>query len=164
MNGWTVDQCIQSAEELAKHVFEPRNLLRLPFAWIAPVHRLWQVITSILLDCKYPSYKLEDGLQRMFGEDRTILDYSVATKNGQFIGMTVTTTEDPVTYTLTNYNSCGERSYEIGGNFTLSPSLHVLIQARLPTVTTQSWSKCRAIVGIVSHSSGIVISIIQIQR
>ena len=105
LNRWSVDECIALSEGLAKKVFQPRVLDALPLTWIPSVRRLWQMIALVLLDAKYPSAALEEQLQLLFGAAETIRDHSIAIKKGQFLGFTLTTTEDVKTYLVTNYDN-----------------------------------------------------------
>lgn len=115
INGWPLEDCIASSEALAKVVFKPRDVSQLPLAWIRPVHNFWQLLLSLVLDSRYPSKRLETTLQKLFGSKRSIMDHSVASKMGQFVGMPITT-GDGRTYIVTNYNGVGQRSDGLGKN------------------------------------------------
>jgi len=109
-----VEDCIASSEALARLVFRPRQVSQLPLAWIPPVHAMWQLLLSVALDSRYPAKGLEKTLQKLFGSKRSIMDHSMATEMGQFIGMPVTSTVDASTYIITNYNGVGRRKDKAG--------------------------------------------------
>lgn len=65
---------------------------------------LWRLVLSVLFDSRYSAERLEDMLKGIFGCERGFMDRSIATENGQYIGMPITTTNDASTYLVTNYN------------------------------------------------------------
>jgi hypothetical protein len=104
VNGWSVDKCADSFEQLAKLAFQPRPSPSIPI--ISP---MVDFLVSFFADGRYSAVNLEAALQDTFGHDRSILDCSRATATGTRIGLPVTTIRDVSTCVFTNYNGVGVR-------------------------------------------------------
>ncbi|KAK1991677.1 FabD/lysophospholipase-like protein [Colletotrichum falcatum] len=96
LNGWTVEECIASFESLASHAFTPRRLPAVPL--VRPLLRvlmslplvpaLVRLAALLAFDSRYPSWPMEEALRRVFGAEKSIVDYSPANATGTMVGMT----------------------------------------------------------------------------
>ncbi len=102
-NGWSVEDCIDHFEYLAKQAFELHHFSY--FRWLS---RLRAILISLITDGIYPAHNLEVVLQEVFGSNKSILDCSSATSMGIKIGITVSTMK-PAPFIFTNYNGLGDR-------------------------------------------------------
>jgi hypothetical protein len=106
INGWSIDDCTDIFEKLAKLAFQRRKVLNLPF-----LPRILELLISYLSDGIYPPEHIEEALKQVFGANRGILDYSHATTTGTRVGLPVATVDEkPSCRIFTNYNGVGERS------------------------------------------------------
>jgi hypothetical protein len=104
INGWSVQQCTEIFERLARVAFQPR-----PSSGIPIISKFLDFLISFFSDARYPADNLEAALQDAFGRDRSILDCSKATAAGTRVGLPVTTIRDTSTCIFTNYNGVGMR-------------------------------------------------------
>jgi hypothetical protein len=104
--GWSVEDCIDYYERLAKQVFELHHFTC--FRWLSWLFWLRAILFSPITDGIYPARNLEAALQELFGSDENILDCSSATAMGTKIGITVSTMK-PEPFIFTNYNGLGDR-------------------------------------------------------
>ncbi|KAK2036226.1 FabD/lysophospholipase-like protein [Colletotrichum somersetense] len=117
LNGWTVDECIASFESLASHAFTPRRVPAIPL--VRPLLRvlmrlplvpaLVRLVALLAFDSRYPSRPMEEALRRVFGAEKSIVDYSPANTTGTMVGMTVATVQDANACVFTSYNGVGQR-------------------------------------------------------
>jgi hypothetical protein len=105
-NGWSVEDCIEYFERLAKQVFELHYFAQL--RWLSWLFWLRAILFSPITNGIYPARNLEAVLQEIFGSDKNILDCSSATAIGNKIGITVSTMK-PELFIFTNYNRLGNR-------------------------------------------------------
>ncbi len=106
INGWSIEDCIDHFERLAKQAFERRY-----FSYLQWLFRLRTILISLITDGIYPARNLEAILQNVFGSDKSILDCSGATAMGSKIGITVSSMK-PQPFLFTNYNGLGDREGE----------------------------------------------------
>ena len=114
--GWSIEKCIERAENFAKFAFQPRLVSRIP-AFIPKIPGLSAFVSfliSYFADGCYSADYLEKILQEEFGKERSILDCSNATATGTRIGIPVTTIQDTTTCIFTNYNAIGTRPLKCG--------------------------------------------------
>jgi hypothetical protein len=110
INGWSIDDCTDKFEKLAKLAFQRRKVLNLPF-----LPRPLELLISYFADGLYPPENIEAALKQVFGTNRSILDYSHATTTGTRVGLPVATVDEkPSCRIFTNYNGVGERVKEQG--------------------------------------------------
>ncbi|KAK5189104.1 hypothetical protein LTR96_010884 [Exophiala xenobiotica] len=121
ISGWTVDDCANLFESLAKRAFRPRWISHVPVMSRIPVlSHIVQFLVSYLADGLYPAHHLEGALKEVFGSEMGILDYSHATAIGAKVGIPVTTVLETDSCLFTNYNGTGPRPQDCG---TLIPEL-----------------------------------------
>jgi hypothetical protein len=107
--GWSVEDCIEYFEQLAKQVFELYDFAHLCWlSWLSWLSWLRAILFSPITNGIYPARNLEAVLQEIFGSDRNILDCSSTTTIGNKIGITVSTIK-PEPFIFTNYNRLGDR-------------------------------------------------------
>ncbi len=110
INGWSIDDCTETFEKLAKLAFQRRKVFNFPF-----LPRALELLVSYFADGIYPPENIEAALKQVFGTDRSILDYSDATATGTRVGLPVATVDErPSCRIFTNYNGVGERAKEQG--------------------------------------------------
>ncbi|KAF1948543.1 patatin-like phospholipase-like protein [Byssothecium circinans] len=108
INGWSIDDCTDIFEKLAKLAFQRRKVLNLPF-----LPRVLELLISYFADGLYPPENIEAALKQVFGANRSILDASHATATGTRVGLPVATVDKkPSCRIFTNYNGVGERVKE----------------------------------------------------
>jgi hypothetical protein len=95
--GFSVEDCIDLYERLAKQAFE----LHLS-------SYLQAILISLFTNRIYPARNLEAPLQEVFSIDEGILECSIATAMGTKIGI-VASTMKPEPFLFTNYNGLGHR-------------------------------------------------------
>jgi len=122
VNGWSVDKCAESFEQLAKLAFQSRPSPRIPI--LSPIANF---LVSFFADGRYSPDNLEAALQDTFGHDRSILDCSRATAIGTRIGLPVTTIRDVSTYVFTNYNGVGARPLGCGESLLMLRCFHLTL-------------------------------------
>jgi hypothetical protein len=105
IKGWTVTDCIDHFERLARLAFE-KCRFHIPL-----LSDILAFLTSLATDRRYSASNLEHALQEFFDRDRSILDYSSATASGTKVGVVVSSIE-PRPFVFTNYNGLGERNLE----------------------------------------------------
>lgn len=108
------------AETIAEHTFRGRDVSALPLGWTGAGRRLWRCLITLLTDSKYSSANLEASLKAVFGEARTLSDWTVANEMGLHVGMPVTTVEDTATFVATNDGGAGNPEDTVGTSFPLS--------------------------------------------
>ena len=81
---------------------------------------------SLFKDSLYPSQNINGALKEQFGEDNTLLDYSVATARDAKVAVTVTGVPNGE-YVITNYNGVGSKDFRQGYRHALpkDPSLSI---------------------------------------
>lgn len=104
VNGWPIEDCISSFENLAHLAFKPR-----PSNWIPFLSKIYEFAISLLVDSRYPARNLEAALRMVFGSTRSIIDCSKASEMGAKVGMPVTTIRDVSACVFTTYNGVGKR-------------------------------------------------------
>lgn len=104
VNGWSVEECIASFENLACLAFQPRRSF-----WIPVFSKVYDFLLSLLVDGRYPARNLETALRGVFGPTRSIMNCSKASETGTLVGVPVTTIRDVSTCVFTNYNGVGKR-------------------------------------------------------
>lgn len=109
INGWSVEDCIASFEDLSRLAFKPSLS-----CWIPILSNLYAFISSLLFDSKYSAGNLETALRMAFGSTRSIMDCSKASEFGTLVGMPVTTIRDVRPCISTNYNGAGKRDNNSG--------------------------------------------------
>lgn len=120
INGSSIEESNERFEALAKHVFQRREILNIPFfpRFLHPLpslFRILELLISYFADGLYPSQKIDEALKQVFGADRSILDISRAFASGTLVGLPVATTDDkPTCRIFTNYNGVGERINHLG--------------------------------------------------
>jgi hypothetical protein len=115
INGWSVDDCANAFESLARKAFKPRGFLHIPVLPHIPIlSHILEFLVSYLADGLYPADDLEAALKDVFGDDRSILDYSHATAIGAKVGLPVTTILETDPCIFTNYNGVGTRPQDCG--------------------------------------------------
>ena len=127
INGWSVDDCANVFERLAKKAFKPRWFSRMPLLSQIPVFsHILVFIVTYLADGLYPPEDLEAALREVFGSKRSILDYSHATAIGAKVGLPVTTILETDSCLFTNYNGVGARPQDSGiPAYDMVPSEHI---------------------------------------
>ncbi|KAM7210560.1 hypothetical protein V8F06_014060, partial [Rhypophila decipiens] len=68
VNGWPVEDCISSFENLVRLAFQTR-----PSNWIPFLSKIYELIISLLVDSRYPARNLEAALRMVFGSTRSII-------------------------------------------------------------------------------------------
>jgi hypothetical protein len=109
INGWSIDESTEAFEKLAKVAFKRRGVLDIPF-----LSRIHELLKAYFADGLYPAENIEAALQAVFGKDKSILDYSHATKIGARVGLPVATIREPSSCIFTNYNGVGTRDEDQG--------------------------------------------------
>jgi hypothetical protein len=74
INRWSIDESTQTFERLAKSAFKQRKVLNIPI--LSYIHEL---LASYLDDGLYLAKNLEAALEKVFGTDKSFLNYSHAT-------------------------------------------------------------------------------------
>lgn len=92
-----MEDCIAVYERVAKQAFAP-HLISSYMSWII----------SIFTDSIYPTRNLDTALKDVYGNHKSILDYSSATSMGIKIGV-IACTMKPEPFLFTNYNGQGDR-------------------------------------------------------
>jgi hypothetical protein len=115
INGWSVDDCANAFESLARKAFKPRGFAQIPLLSRIPiVAHILEFLMSYLADGLYPADDLEAALKDVFGDNRSILDHSHATAIGAKVGLPVTTILETDPCIFTNYNGVGTRPQDCG--------------------------------------------------
>jgi hypothetical protein len=134
VNGWSVEDCIASFEDLARLAFKPRrsaglsraygfvrSLLvhsRYPFRNLETalhvLSKAYEFVSSLVVDSRYPARNLEAALQAVFGSTRSMVECSTASEMGTMVGVPVTTIRNVSTCVFTNYNGVGKRESSSG--------------------------------------------------
>jgi hypothetical protein len=115
INGWSVDDCANVFEGLAKKAFEPRWFFHIPVLPRIPIlSHILEFLVSYLADGLYAAEGLEAALKDAFGSDRSILECSHATAIGARVGLPVTTIFETDSCIFTNYNGVGARPQDCG--------------------------------------------------
>jgi hypothetical protein len=105
VNGWSIDESTETFEQLAKVAFKPRKVLQIPI-----FRHCLELIISYFADGLYPPENIEAALKLVFGNEKSILDFSHATSSGTRIGLPVATVDGkPSRRVFTNYNGVGKR-------------------------------------------------------
>ncbi len=105
INGFSIDESTETFERLAKVAFKPRKVLQIPI-----LRHLLELMISYFTDGLYPPENIEAALKQVFGNERSILDFSHATSSGTRIGLPVATVHGkPSRRIFTNYNGVGKR-------------------------------------------------------
>ncbi|CZS94309.1 related to calcium-independent phospholipase A2 [Rhynchosporium graminicola] len=114
--GWTIEQATENLEHYAELAFQPRSLWNTEILLISQFLQVIDFMISYLADSRYSADNLEAALREAFGSNRSMLDYSNATRIGTCVGLPVTTIRDTSIYVFTNYNGVGTRSrYHVFG-------------------------------------------------
>lgn len=109
-NGWSIDDCTQAFERLSKVAFQRRKIFDLPY-----LPYILELLVAYFTDGLYPAENIEAALKEVFGANRSILDYSLATTTGTLIGLPVATVDKtPSCRIFTNYNGAGVRIKQQG--------------------------------------------------
>jgi hypothetical protein len=114
IRGRTIDQSTETIETLSKVAFKLWEVFNNPIireALKIPAFRHFlEFMISYFTDGLYPPGNIEAALKQVFGDKRSILDFSYATFTGTRIGLPVATvTDKPSRRIFTNYNGVGER-------------------------------------------------------
>ncbi|XMA20309.1 hypothetical protein WAI453_013100 [Rhynchosporium graminicola] len=112
--GWTIEQATENLEHYAELAFQPRSLWNTEILLISQFLQVIDFMISYLADSRYSADNLEAALREAFGSNRSMLDYSNATRIGTCVGLPVTTIRDTSIYVFTNYNGVGTRSRNCG--------------------------------------------------
>jgi hypothetical protein len=91
-------------ERLSKFAFQPRFFFNIPI-----ISHVLNLFFSYFFDGRYSADNLEAALQEVFGNNRSLIDFSRATAAGTRVGFPVTTIQDTSTCVFTNYNGIGKR-------------------------------------------------------
>jgi len=110
VNGWSIDDSTEAFERLAKVAFNRPKVLNIPV-----MRHLLEFVISYFTDGLYSPKNIEAALKQVFGDERSILDFSHATSTGTRIGLPVATVNGtPSRRIFTNYNGVGEREKSPG--------------------------------------------------
>jgi hypothetical protein len=117
--GSSIDQSTETFETLSKFAFKAWRVLNIPIvreALKVPTFRHFlEFAISHFTDGLYPPENIEAVLKQVFGEDKSILDFSYATAMGTLIGLPVGTVNGkPSRRIFTNYNGVGNREKNQG--------------------------------------------------
>ena len=100
-------------ERLAIFAFEPRFFFKFPM-FPRALNLSLSIFFSYIFDGRYSADNLEAALQEVFGNNRSLIDFSRATAAGTRVGLPVTTIQDTSTCIFTNYNGTGKRPERCG--------------------------------------------------
>ncbi|KAH7393734.1 patatin-like phospholipase-like protein [Cadophora sp. MPI-SDFR-AT-0126] len=112
--GWTIEQATENLERYAELAFQPRSIWNTDIPLVSQFLQVIDFIISYLADSRYSADNLEAALREAFGSNRSLLDYSTATRTGTCVGVPVTTIRDTSICVFTNYNGVGTRSRDCG--------------------------------------------------
>ncbi|KAM3066494.1 hypothetical protein ACMFMG_011992 [Clarireedia jacksonii] len=114
LNGLSVTECMDIFETLSFKAFD-RGFVSSNSIF----SRLRELLISYFADSLYSADNLEEGLRSQFGDERSLMDHSAATRKGAKVGITVTGVPN-AELLFTNYNGVGSRLSEAGYRHILS--------------------------------------------
>lgn len=107
LNGWDVEDCIESFERSSSMAFKRRPVVSYTDALLSAIPTVASTLEfaiALISGCKYPADGLEAVLQDTYGVDERIVDSKFSSETGIHVGVTLTGTNNTNTYIVTSYN------------------------------------------------------------